>query len=222
MTRKDNRRNRRYSVEGLQGNLMCTSDLEILNISLEGAAIETTRRLDLNREYSFKIGHKNAVVNLRGRVVWAVLVSREAGPGRFRPIYRAGIQFTGALSDRARMLLRFIEENRIKTIESRLGGLRFRISNQEDVKADFPKRYKVQKISLSGMLMETDYPLDIDGHYDIEMFLDEAVINILVRIASCSKRDAENMTAYDIGIEFINMSGEDEKILRQFVGGLEG
>jgi hypothetical protein len=217
MSNSDNRKNKRYVVEGLQGNLMYTSDLEILNISIDGAAIETTKRLELNREYSFKIQYNNTLLTLRGQVVWAVLLSKKRGRESFRPIYRAGIQFIDTLNEKARILHRFIEENKIRTLENRLGGVRFKISNPEDVKIDLPQKYTVRKISISGMLVETAYPLEVNAHYDIELFLNETLVNILVRIINCAKKDSVKLTRYDIGIEFVTMSERDREALQQFM-----
>lgn len=73
----ESRRYRRYVVEGIHGNVLYTSDIEVLNISIDGAAIETPKRLELNREYTFKILFSGGVLDLKGRVVWAILISKE-------------------------------------------------------------------------------------------------------------------------------------------------
>jgi len=217
MNSSDNRKNKRYVVEGLQGNLIYTSDLEILNISIDGAAIETTKRLELNRDYTFKIQYNNTMLTLRGQVVWAVLVSKKRGMESFKPIYRAGIQFIDTLNEKAKILQRFIEENKLRTLENRFGGIRCRISNPEDMLIDLPQKYTVKKISVSGMLVETDYPLEVNAHHDIELFLNETLVNILVRIANCAKKDSVKTTCYDIGFEFVTMSEHDRETLQQFI-----
>ena len=70
------RRNKRHVVEGIEGNVLYTSDIEVLNLSIDGAAIETAKRLELNREYTFKIKYHDSFISLRGCVVWAILVSK--------------------------------------------------------------------------------------------------------------------------------------------------
>ena len=88
----DNRRYKRYVVDGIHGNLLYSSDLEVLNISIDGAAIETTKRLELNREYTFKIKYKDVNLTLKGRVVWAILISKEKKDSKTAiPVYRAGV-----------------------------------------------------------------------------------------------------------------------------------
>ncbi len=217
----DNRRNKRYIVEEIQGNVLYTSDLELLNISIDGAAIETTKRLELNREYTFKIMYKDTFLNLRGRVVWAILLSKEKKNSKaVIPIYRAGIRFTDVLSEKANMLLDFIEENKIQAVENRLGGERFKIANPRNIKIDLPHKYNLKKISLSGMLVETEYPLDLNSHYDIELFLNETVMNIVGRVANCRRNDSDEGNKYDIGIEFIEISDNDKEFLKNYLNTL--
>ncbi len=217
----ENRKNKRYVVEGLQGNLIYSSDLEILNISIDGAAIETTRRLELNREYTFKMQYNNTQLILRGRVVWAVLVSKKGRAESFLPRYRAGIQFADTLSEKQQILRRFIEENRLRAMESRIGGLRCKISNTGAMKINLPRKYQVRKISMSGMLVETDYPLDINAHFDIELLLKDTMVSILVKVVNCTQRSSLKTSPYDIGMEFITMSENDKDILQKLLPAFE-
>ena len=220
--KNENRKYKRYFVDGMQGNLLYSSDLEVLNISIDGAAIETTKRLELNRDYTFRIKYKDINLTLKGRVVWAILVSKEKkDPKTSIPVYRAGVAFADTLSEKANMLLDFIEDNKIRTFENRLGTVRFKITNTDNIKIDLPHRYKVKKISLAGMLTETEYPLEIDSHHDIELFLNDRVVNIVGRIANCEKIEAEKTLIYNTGIEFIQMSDIDIKLLESYLETLE-
>jgi hypothetical protein len=217
----EKRRHKRYVVDGIQGNVLYLSNLDILNISIEGAAIETTKRLDVNREYTFKITYKDTILNLRGRVVWALLSYREKKDSEeIIPVYRAGVMFTDTLIEKTNTLLNFIEDNKIKALEKRVGGVRFKIANSRTVKINYPHKYEVKKISLSGMLIETEYPLDLNSHYDIELYLNKNILNVVGRIAHCEKIDSHNVTKYSIGIEFIKVRDNDIKILKDFLTSL--
>jgi hypothetical protein len=220
--KNEERRHKRYIVDGIQGNVLYPADLEILNISIDGAAIETTKWLDLNREYTLKVKYKDIVLNLRGRIVWAVLTSKEKkGSGEVIPVYRAGVRFTDTLSEKTTMLINFIEENKIRTLEKRLVGVRFKIVTLQDTKIDYPYKYEVKKMSLSGMLVETEYALDLNSNYDIELFLSDNVLNIIGRIAYCEKIDSDDVTKYNIGIEFAEVSDNDRGTLKEFLNTLE-
>jgi hypothetical protein len=214
----EKRRFKRYGVDGIHGSVLYLSELDVLNISVEGAAIETTKRLDVNREYTFKITYKDTALNLRGRVVWALLCYREKkGSEEIIPFYRAGIMFTDTLTEKATVLLSFIEENKIKTPEKRLGGVRFKIANAKSVKINYPYTYELKKISLSGMLIETEYPLELNSHYDVELYLSEHALSIVGRIANCEKIDSHDVTKYSIGIEFVKISENDIGKLKDFL-----
>jgi hypothetical protein len=220
--RRDQRRHKRYSVDGIRGNVLYISDIEVLNISLDGVAIETTRRLELNREYTFKVRYKNTSLDLKGQVVWAVLISKEKKEAMaFVPVYRAGIKFANISSDKGNLLQKFIEYNKVKTFETRLGGIRFMIASSEDVKVNLPRQYEVKRVSLSGMLIETGYPLDLNSQHDIELFLNEEVMSFTGRVAYCETMGTEEALKYDIGIEFIEMSDNDRKSLKDFLDTIE-
>jgi len=218
----DGRRHRRYEVEELSGNVLYTSDIEVLNISIDGAAIETKRRLELNREYTFKIKHKDEFLNLRGRIVWAVLVSRlKKDSEDIVPVYRAGVKFVDTLSAKADALLSFIEENRIRKVESRFGGIRFKLADSGEVKLDMPRGYEVKKLSLSGMLVETGYPMELDAHHEIELFISGNTLRIAGRVAYCKENRERDSVSYDIGMEFVKIAENDRELLTGFLETVE-
>ena len=91
----ENRRHPRYIVEDIQGNVLYTSEIEVLNISVDGAAIETARRLEVNREYTFRVNYKDISLSMKGNVVWALLTTRLKKDTQSPvPVYRAGVKFT--------------------------------------------------------------------------------------------------------------------------------
>jgi hypothetical protein len=215
---KERRKHKRFIVNGIHGNVLFPSDMEILNISMDGAAIETTKRLDINREYTFKIKCKNAVLNLRGLVVWSILTYRERkGSKEIIPLYRGGIRFTDALNEKADLLLKFIEENKIRKLEKRLSGVRFKIAAPENIELDYTCKYEVKMMSLSGMLIEIENPLDLNSRYDIELFINENVLKVEGRVANCTEIKTESGAVYDIGIEFVKLPDNDKELLKKFL-----
>ncbi len=219
--KSEQRRNKRYAVEGVSGNVLYTSDVEVLNISTEGAAIETKRRLELKREYVFKIKYRGTSLDIKGKVAWANLILREDKEANTTmPIYRAGITFTNIMKDQATLLQNFIEEHKVSISKQRLRGVRFQISHSDDIKIDVPHEYKVKKISLSGMLIETDYPLALESQYYIELFLNEQLLRVLGRVAYCQNIN-NNKSQHAIGIEFISLTDKDKDILSKFLNSVE-
>jgi hypothetical protein len=219
---EDKRRHKRYAVDGIHGNLLYSSDVNVVNLSVDGAAIETKKRLELNRDYPFKIRFKGSMLNLKGKVVWSVLShSEKKDSGEVMPVYKAGLKFMDVMDEKTKMLLKFIEESRVKDPEKRLSGIRFKIADSGNIMIDFPYRYDVKKVSLSGMLIETDYPLDLNTHHSMELFLDSDILGILGRIANCTKKQMVDQEKFDVGIEFIGMSDNDKVILKEFIDTLD-
>jgi hypothetical protein len=221
---ENKRRHKRYVVGRIFGNLLYSTEVNIVNLSIDGAAIETTKRLELNREYPFKIRYKGTLLNLKGLVVWSVLSqSKKKDSGEVIPVYKAGLKFTELLDEKTKILLKFIEESKVKSTEKRLLGIRIKIAESENknIKIDFPYRYDVKKISLSGMLVEIEHPFELNARHHMELFLNKDVLNIVGRIAYCDKNTSNEDTKYDIGIEFVDMSDNDKVLLKEFIDTLE-
>ena len=95
----ERRKHKRVSVKGIQGNIPYSLNTRIINISLGGVAVETTKNLKRNKEYGLKINHKGNALRLSGRVIWAVLTRIEKKEsGDIRAVYKAGIKFQQPLS----------------------------------------------------------------------------------------------------------------------------
>lgn len=220
--KKEKRKFKRYNVDGIHGNMLFSSDVNIVNISIDGSAIETTKRLNIDKEYALKIKYKDNILNLEGFVVWSILSHTETKKnGEVVPIYKSGIRFTNVLSEKSSNLLRFIDENKTESIEKRVLGVRFKIKRVGDAMIDYPYEYNVKRLSLSGMLIETDNVFDVDSSHDMEIFLDSRILPVFGRIVNCVESKSENLTRYDIGIEFVSMSDEDKIFLSDFLGSLE-
>lgn len=219
--KQERRRHKRHAVEGVHGNVLHPSDLEILNMSIDGAAIETAKRLDIDREYTFKIKHKGAIVSFRGRVIWSLLTNKELrDKNKIVPVYRAGIRFTDTLNEKGSQLIDFIEENKITTLERRVVGVRFKIDTPQNLKIEYPYKYEVKKMSLSGMLVETVYPLKINSRYHIEVFLERNILELIGRVAYCEEINPEKDKKYNIGIEFTKLTNEKRDLIKKFLNSL--
>jgi len=218
----EKRKHKRHAVNGILGNVLYSSDLNVINISIDGVAIETKKRIEVNREYPFKIKYKGLTLNIKGVVVWSVLShSQKTESGEVIPVYRAGVKFTDVMSEKASALIKFLEENVIASSDRRLRGVRCKITNSDEVKIDYPHRYSVREMSLSGMLIETEYPLAPDTRYTMELVIDENVFNIVGKVVSCIGVKAENDVRYIAGVEFVDMPEESKELLKTFIDTLE-
>ncbi len=222
MTEREKRRYKRYNAAGVRGNVRFLTDLKLVNISVDGAAIETKKRLDVNKEYNFKIDYKGIPLSVKGLVVWSQLVQAEkTETGDLVPIYRSGLKFINTLDEKTITLMSFIEDKQVRTPEKRLGGVRCKIATPQNIKVGYPYEYLVKKISLSGMEIETEHPLDPDSRHELELLLNEQVLAISGRIVTCLEVPSEKRKKYKMGVEFMEISGEDREVLRNFLDTLE-
>ncbi len=222
MTRdfKDRRKNNRYDVEGIEGCLTFVLNVKILNMSLDGMAVETNQMISVNKLYTIKVHHKDEVLDLKGQVIWSKLDRTALSPeGDVVPIYKAGIKFKDVLSEKSLSLLRFIEKNRVLTLEKRIFG-RFNLKGG-DAHIHCSHNFTVRKISLSGMLIESESPLEMNSEFDMTLNRadDDKEILIKGRVASLIEPEKSD-TPFRIGIEFTSLSDEDRKTLKEYIDSL--
>jgi hypothetical protein len=227
----DNRRQyERFSVDILEinGKMMFAKEVKILDISLGGVSLKADKRLNLGNEYTLKIEGKGKTLSIKGVVVWSWLSeSREDDRGNLIPIYTAGMKFTDISDESLRAVGDFLDENRLDTDRDidkfSPNGLRLyvRISIEEPQKAilNIDGSYKVRKISLGGMLVESEHLLEIETKIPMEITLaEDRSIKVFGRIASCLLSQDEENEHYEIGVEFLDMSDKDRTTLQEFIG----
>jgi len=223
MARNDigKRRFKRYEVDYLNGSMLFSSAINILNISMDGAAITTTHQLATGREYTLKLRFEDTSLNLKGKVVWSVLShSKTLKNGEVVPVYKAGIRFTNTLTDTAAQLISYIEKNRSNPFEQRAHGIRVKVNQTADVEIHHPYGYTIKKISLSGMLIETDSLSVLDTHHVMEIALDGTKVTVMGRIANQAEITVNGATTYHVGVEFMKISDDDMKVLQSYIDAL--
>ena len=241
---EEKRRHKRIRVKGVYGKIYKTlSELNILNLSLGGAAIEVKKSLVVGREYSIIIEDKGRQIELKGTVIWAVLKkAREETLTDVEPVYYVGIKFDDILTDKAAPLIGFMDSHKVTASKERLMGLRVKIASEKNAVLYDPLGYKVKLISPFGMLIETMQPMNPEDRIPMELFLkditpfrgrlqgmpDEGVpadiylkngkaIRFLGRIVSCTEINESEPGLYDIGVEFLDMHAEDWANLAEFI-----
>jgi hypothetical protein len=220
--KRDRRRSKRYNVDTIHGNLLYSADINIVDISLGGVAIETSKRLNISKEYSLKIKYKDSILNLRGIIVWSLLSrTKTQKTGEVIPVYKAGMKFAHSMDEKTRELMKFIEENKTETIEKRMLAVRFKIKKVDDAIIDHTYEYKIKQISLSGMLIETDNSFDVESRCVMELVLDNSTLSLVGRVVNCVEFTTENIILYHIGIEFVEISDEDKSYLKGFLDSLD-
>lgn len=200
---------------------MFSTPVDIVNMSLGGAALRADMRLNIGREYVLRLEVEETVLNVKGIVVWSTLSGlRRNEAGEMVSQYSAGLRFKDMLTDQMSQLLGFIDQNKVNP-EKRLAGLRFRIGTAGKAVIDAAQAYDVELISLSGMLIRTEQDLALEGLHPMELLPPEQdAIRFTGRVASSIEIHEDGPAFHEVGIEFVEMSPNDRARLDAYVATL--
>ena len=103
-------------------------DAKIVDISVDGLSIETTRSLRVGLQIPLSIGWRRRAMPLQGEVVWCSLVGTWRNElSDVLPVYRAGVRFEWEEEERVTDLCKFLEENALITLDRKIYG-RWRVT----------------------------------------------------------------------------------------------
>jgi len=226
----EKRRYKRYALDiyDIHGEMLFAKELKILDISIGGISLKTDKRINIDREYTLKIIANDQTLILKGKVMWSLLSENQEGAhGDIIPIYTAGLTFTDVSNEKMEEIIHFIEDHkrekdRQKDIHE-LSGLRlftrFQIEAPEETTTlHCYESCEVKKLSLGGMLIESEHPIEIENKVFMELtFPQDKTITFHGRVASSLLIANTVPESYDIGVEFLEMSERDREILAEFI-----
>jgi Tfp pilus assembly protein PilZ len=223
------RRYRRFNLDFIKvnGRMKFTSSVDIIDISRGGISLKTDRRLNIGSEYTLNIDEKGRLLSAKGVVVWSSLLeSKKSSNGDFIPIYATGMEFKDAPEEKISELVSFIESYAERNTDScgvhTQNGLRFHmrfhVTSKGNTSLTCPENYKVKKISMGGMLIETDNALKVGEKLPMEISLPGNYnISFLGRITSSTPLPEMEPEKFAIGIEFLDMPGDYNRQLNVFI-----
>jgi hypothetical protein len=227
----ERRRYKRYKVDliDINGKMIFASNVKIIDISLGGVSLKVDRRLNMGSEYTLTVSSKGKVFSVKCIVVWSFIKeSLEDSSGNIVPIYTAGMQFRDISNEKIKEIIHFIEDHKLDVIVDLHGlsgqrlNVRVQIETPENAVLNFHENYKVKKLSLGGMQIESNYELKIEHKFPMKIILyRDKTIQFLGRVASCFLVRTKGQEYYDIGIEFLDMSEHGRRILHEFIRSLE-
>jgi len=228
---EEKRRYRRFRVDVLEinGRMVLADNVKILDISAGGVSLKADRRLDVGTEYTLRMEEEEEgkILTVKGNIVWSVLSeTREVPGGDIVPVYTAGMRLTDVSGDKSSEIMTFIETHKQKVYESvdlsKINDLRHNVrvhvNAPEKSSLNFSESYRVKILSLSGMLIESVHPLNIEIRLAMEITLPEyGAVGFTGRVASCRLVKDREHGHFDIGIEFKEMSEDGEEKLKEFI-----
>jgi len=223
------RRYKRFSVDhmGINGNMAFARKVKIHDIGIGGISLKTDRRLYIGDEYTLRIQWNGHAMTVNGIIVWSSLDEMtKTGHGNTAEPYRNGMKFSSVSKGQFNEIVNFIEEHKRETDKDiniySLSGerlhIRFQIEPPDKVILNFREDYKVKKLSSGGMLIENENALDIENTLPMEIRFPEKIsVKVAGRVASCLALQKKHSENYDIGIEFLEISRRDSKVLNDFI-----
>lgn len=213
----ERRRAARFAVEG-GGRTLTVSPVEILNMSVGGAAFRTVARLNVGDEYTLRLEVGGRTIVVLGVVAWCTVTELEKRGDDTIPVYAVGMRFPGILSKEGQGLVEFIDEHKL-ILEHRLAGLRFRVDGPAAV--EHPRQYTVRMVSAHGMLIESDQPMGEGDERPFEIALEgQAPIHVRGRVAYCKEKLDETPRHFAIGIEFVDKAPAEAERLEDVLKAL--
>ena len=209
------RRYKRYEVHDVHGALLFRTQVQVRNLSVAGAAVESSERLQMGRPYAVRLVGDHEACDVTGTIRWCRLSSTRPAPGAEpRAVYLAGLAFEDVFTEKAQGLLGFLEHHVVLAPHERLTG-RFRAEalRPADLEARF--EFEVLKLSLSGMLVRTSLEASLGARVGLELTLRDGPVATDGRVAFVQREPGRGETAAYLGLEFMEPS---EKTLGALAG----
>ena len=159
---------------------------------------------------------------MRGVVVRSELIGiEERGNGERVTIYTAGMLFKEGSTEKLADFLKPIEQHKKEAapdIADKRLHVRFNITADREKILSYPAQFVVKAIGLGGMLIETNYSLEVERKIPMELSLnDDSSVNFIGRVVSSNAVSDEGAAHYEIGVEFSVLSDKDRLLLKTFI-----
>ena len=221
---KDNRTHKRVSSKGqdIQCTVQFTTEVKLLNISSSGASIRLNKQLNMGNEYSINIKRGETPFSVRGTVIWEKLTASEKNElGDLVPVYKAGLKFSNILTEKGNELIEFISKNLVPSeLSSRLQGIRVDISGApNDSLINNHQHFSVLKLSLGGLLLETDSRMKPGDSCWMELNVPEMKkpLKFMGKVVTSTEIPGEKPVMHKTGMEIVKISDEDRSMLKDII-----
>jgi Tfp pilus assembly protein PilZ len=219
------RRYKRHVVDGMeiQAKMVFAEIVDLFDLSSGGACIVTTKSVKPGDNIVLRITDENINRPLKCTIIWERDAEEDMkeSPGIF---HKAGVQFKGLTPDTLIQLKDYMRDSGIpdeKKLEDEYqpSALRFKVYKNDKAVMSYPISYPVKKLSLGGMLVETDREFSVEQRYPMAIYLpqDNQPIKFQGRIASKIPKKNDQTYIYDVGIEFLNLAATDKSKLNKFL-----
>lgn len=216
---EEQRRSPRVVTENLAGTMAFSLVADILNVSRGGFAIRTKHQLRVGNKYRIHIGDEENTLEAQGVITRCRLKGTRKDPasGDVEPIYEAGVMLDPPLSDKANELLPVMARSASVRLGPRLHG-RFLAQPDSEATLSSDLEFEVKKISLSGLLAESEGPPWDGDTVNLEIRLgDNEPFVTAARIVDTKAVEGGDDPRSQYGVEFVDPAEEALGRLESFV-----
>jgi hypothetical protein len=126
------------------------------------------------------------------------------------------MEFRKILDLRAEKLVDLIRREAAPVLEERVFG-RFKFSTDRTLDLDSEYEFRVESISLSGMLIKTKLLPSRDSMFDMEIQLPDETIELRGRVAYVTQETGTQGHLAKLGVEFSHLTGGEQERLTSFI-----
>jgi len=224
---QNTRRHKRFKLDlvELDGNYFLIDIVEVLDISFSGVSLKVDRGLTIGKEYLMTLVEKGNRLEVKCTVVRSASGSEKRANGESVPRYTASMKFKDGqmhkIADFIDSLEQFKKEERPAMAERRR-HVRFHFTIPLETLLSHAAQFKVKKISLSGMLIQSEHALEINSMIPMGLSLQaDDPVNFIGRVASCHMTKDKGQVPYEIGVAFSDITDTGRMLLETFVDELE-
>jgi len=214
------RRHPRWKVSHVNGFIQHTIEAEVLDIGMTGLAAQTNMPLSIGALHNVRLQHSEGIINLKGRVAWCRLEgSKKNEKGETSLVYMTGIEFEDTLTESGRNVRFFFDKLVQINLDRRIfGRFQYEDEDAEETSVEMGELtpFKVSKVSLSGMLIDTDFVPEKETILSLEVRLGEDSFFSTGRVAYTETIEKGQFQSR-IGLEFVGITEENRIVLENFL-----
>ncbi len=224
---QNTRRHKRFKLDlvELDGKMFLIDDVEILDISLGGVSLKVDRGLNIGKEYLITLAENGKSIDVKGIVIHsAVRWTEERANGERVTMHTARIKFKEGQAAKIARVLNSIQQPKKEGIpaaaERRL-HVRFHFTIPLETILSHSAQFRVKKISLSGMLIQSEQALEINSMIPMGLSLNaDDPANFIGRIVTCQMTSDNGRALYEMGVEFSDLTDKARTLLKTFIDDL--
>jgi len=228
---QNQRKHKRFRLRliNIESKVNLAGKVDVVDMSLGGVLLRTEGKLAIGKECSIQFGYRGMHYPVKGLVIRSEMsgCDDERSPNKPVTRYLIGIVFTDGSAGTVKNFLDSIEQNKKvempATANWRFRDVQFNLTTPSEKVLEFPAQFKIQDISKSGVIIQTEQQLSMDCMILLELSLDAAApVSFMGRVVSCRMlRDRGHQGGYAVGVEFSDLTDSAVAVLLQFMESLK-